>query len=117
MKTPNQTPKSKSLPQPPPLPSPSGSSEEDDFKYFYGCAMIAHYGQFEVPKMETSDGLMVDAVTPSLEYYRNDDEEEADNNTREIWMERRSKHLSECCSMAAMHGIEQLHLYRTKAAF
>ena len=73
--------------------------------------MIAFYGQFEVPRMETSDGIILDAVIPSLEYYRSDAEEESDNN-REIWLERRSKDLSERCSMAAIHGIEQLNIFR-----
>ena len=65
--------------------------------------MIGHYSQFEVARMENSDGLIMDAVTPSLDYYRKESEAKADT-TYEVWMERRSQHLSECCAMAAMHA-------------
>ena len=60
-------------------------SDEDNFKFFFRRdAMIADYGQFEVPKMETADGVICDAVTPALEYHRNRNEAEADK-TYEKW--------------------------------
>lgn len=60
--------------------------------------------------------MIMDAVTPSLDYYRKESEAKADT-TYEVWMERRSQHLSECCAMAAMHALEQLEIYRTKQTF
>ena len=95
-----------------PLPVPPAATEsERDFKYFYGCAMIGLYGQFEVPK-----GNLESGVTPSLSYYQDNEDSDADSSY-EIWEERRSKHLAERCTLAAMNALEQLQLFRSTQHF